>query len=112
MRLGPHRALDLIYSGRLISGAEAVAGGLFSRALPADELDAAGDEAAASAALGATQAFLASKRIVAGLRDGSLALWESVDAEARAQTALRDTADYREGFAAFQQKRPPVFRGE
>lgn len=110
-RLGPHRALDLIYSGRLISGAEAVAGGLFSRALPAGELEAAVSEAAGAAARGATQAFLASKRIVAGLRDGDLDLWESVDAEARAQTTLRDTADYREGFAAFQQKRPPVFRG-
>jgi enoyl-CoA hydratase/carnithine racemase len=111
-RLGPHRALDLVYSGRLISGAEAVAGGLFSRALPADELGAAVEEAAASAARGATQALLASKRIVAGLRDGSLDLWRSVAAENEAQSALRDTVDYREGFAAFQQKRPPVFRGE
>lgn len=110
-RLGPHRALDLIYSGRLISGAEAVAGGLFSRALPADALEGAVSEAAAAAANGATQAFLASKRIVAGLRDGDLDFWSSVAAETEAQVALRDTADYREGFAAFQQKRPPVFRG-
>lgn len=110
-RLGPHRALDLIYSGRLISGAEAVAGGLFSRALPSDGVEAAAEEAAASAARGATQAFLASKRIIAGLRDGTLDLWSSVAAETEAQVALRDTADYREGFAAFQQKRPPVFRG-
>ncbi|MCI0156335.1 enoyl-CoA hydratase/isomerase family protein [Leifsonia shinshuensis] len=110
-RLGPHRALDLIYSGRLISGTEAVAGGLFSRALPAGELEAAVSEAAAAAARGATQAFLASKRIVTGLRDGELDFWSSVSAETEAQTALRDTDDYREGFAAFQQKRPPVFRG-
>ena len=110
-RLGPHRALDLIYSGRLLSGAEAVAGGLFSRALPADRLSDEVEAAAAAAAQGATQAFLASKRIVAGLRDGSLDLWSSVDAENAAQAALRDTADYREGFAAFQQKRPPHFLG-
>ncbi|WP_314147791.1 enoyl-CoA hydratase-related protein [uncultured Leifsonia sp.] len=110
-RLGPHRALDLIYSGRLLSGAEAVAGGLFSRALPADRLSGEVDAAAAAAADGATQAFLASKRIVAGLRDGNLDLWSSVDAENAAQAALRDTADYREGFAAFQQKRPPHFLG-
>ena len=110
-RLGPHRALDLIYSGRLISGAEAVAGGLFARALPASELAEAVEAAAASAATGATQAFLASKRIVAGLRDGSLDLWSSVAAENAAQAALRDTADYREGFRAFQAKRPPRFTG-
>ncbi|MGO4534458.1 enoyl-CoA hydratase/isomerase family protein [Leifsonia sp. 2MCAF36] len=110
-RLGPHRALDLIYSGRLMSGAEAVAGGLFSRALPTSELLGAVDAAAAAAASGATQAFLASKRIVAGLRDGSLDLWGSVAAENAAQEALRDTDDYREGFRAFQEKRKPRFTG-
>jgi len=110
-RLGPHRALDLIFSGRLLSGAEAVAGGLFSRALPLPSLQAEVDAAAAAAATGATQAFLASKRIVAGLRDGSLDLWSSVATENAAQAALRDTADYREGFRAFQEKRPPRFTG-
>ena len=110
-RLGPHRALDLIYSGRLLSGTEAVAGGLFSRAMPAGTLLAEVDAAAAAAARGATQAFLASKRIVAGLRDGSLGLWASIAAENTAQAALRDSADYREGFAAFQSKRPPRFLG-
>lgn len=110
-RLGPHRALDLIYSGRLISGAEAVAGGLFSRSLPADEVRPAVGAAAAAAANGATQAYLASKRIVAGLRDGSLDLWGSVAAENTAQAQLRDTEDYREGFAAFQGKREPRFGG-
>ena len=110
-RLGPHRAMDLIVSGRLMSGAEAVAGGLFSRALPAAELREAVDAAAATAATGATQAFLASKRIVAGLRDGSLDLWGSVAAENAAQADLRDTDDYREGFRAFQEKRKPGFTG-
>jgi 2-(1,2-epoxy-1,2-dihydrophenyl)acetyl-CoA isomerase len=110
-RLGPHRALDMIYSGRLLSGAEAVAGGLFSRALPAASLREAAEAAARAAASGATQAFLASKRIVAGLRDGTLGLWDSMAAENAAQAALRDTADYREGFAAFQQKRRPRFTG-
>ncbi|SEA61415.1 enoyl-CoA hydratase/isomerase family protein [Leifsonia sp. 21MFCrub1.1] len=110
-RLGPHRALDLIYSGRLLSGAEAVAGGLFSRSLPADGLRDEVDAAARAAASGATQAFLASKRIVAGLRDGSLDFWGSVAAENAAQSALRDTDDYREGFRAFQEKRKPRFSG-
>ncbi|MGO4593077.1 enoyl-CoA hydratase/isomerase family protein [Leifsonia sp. 2TAF2] len=110
-RLGPHRALDLIYSGRLLSGVEAVAGGLFSRAVPTSSLQDDVDAAAAAAASGATQAFLASKRIVGGLRDGSLDLWASVDAENAAQAQLRDTADYREGFRAFQEKRKPGFTG-
>lgn len=111
-RLGAHRTLDLIYTGRLMSGAEAVAGGLFSRVLPDDEVLAAARSAAETAATGATQAFLASKRLVAELRDRRVGLWASMSDENRAQAALCDTADYREGFAAFQEKRRPNFTGE
>lgn len=110
-RLGAHKALDLIYTGRLMSGTEAVAGGLFSQVFPADDVTDAARAAARTAASGATQAFLASKRLIASLRDERIGLWESIDAENRAQAALCDTADYREGFAAFQAKRAPQFTG-
>ncbi|MFF1635681.1 enoyl-CoA hydratase/isomerase family protein [Leifsonia sp. NPDC058248] len=110
-RLGTHKTLDLIYTGRLMPGTEAVASGLFSRALPADELADAVEAAATTAASGATRAFLASKQLVRAISDDDLGLWDSVDAENAAQVALRDTDDYREGFAAFQQKRTPRFTG-
>ncbi|MGW8481727.1 enoyl-CoA hydratase/isomerase family protein [Microbacterium sp. NPDC055903] len=110
-RLGAHRTLDLIYTGRLMSGTEAVASGLFSRVLPDDEVATATARAAADAAKGATAAFLASKRLVARIRDERMALWDSVDVENRAQAALCETDDYREGFAAFQEKRTPSFTG-
>ena len=110
-RLGAHKALDLIYTGRLMSGTEAVTSGLFSRVFPDDEVVAATTAAAATAAQGATAAFLASKRLIARIRDERLALWESIDIENAAQAALCDTDDYREGFAAFQEKRKPEFRG-
>ena len=110
-RLGAHRTLDLIYSGRLMTGAEAVAGGLFSQVFPAAELTDATTRAADRAASGATQAFLASKKIVRSLRDERLGLWQSMAAETAAQAALAATGDYREGFAAFQQKRVPAFTG-
>ncbi len=110
-RLGAHRTLDLIYTGRLMSGAEAVASGLFSRSLPDDEVRQATEDAAAAAARGATQAFLASKELVARIRDERLGLWDAVEVENTAQAGLCDTDDYREGFAAFQQKRAPRFRG-
>jgi 2-(1,2-epoxy-1,2-dihydrophenyl)acetyl-CoA isomerase len=110
-RLGAHKTLDLIYTGRLMPGTEAVASGLFSRVLPADELPEAVEAAATAAASGATSAFLASKQIVRAIRDEGLRLWDSVAAENAAQAALRETDDYREGFAAFQQKRAPRFTG-
>jgi len=110
-RLGAHRTLDLIYTARLMSGAEAVQAGLFSRVFPAAEVEEATMVAARTAATGATLAFLASKKLVAALRDERLGLWQSMSDENRAQADLCDTDDYREGFAAFQQKRPPVFSG-
>ena len=61
----------------------------------------------ATAASGAIQAFVASKALIRSLRDERLGLWESLDAENRAQAALCETDDYREGFAAFQEKREP-----
>jgi enoyl-CoA hydratase/carnithine racemase len=111
-RLGAHRTLDLIYTARLMTGEEAVASGLFSRVFPAADLEEATMSAARSAASGATLAFLASKKLVAALRDERLGLWQSMSDENRAQADLCDTDDYREGFAAFQQKRPPVFTGK
>src|SRR5690606_17255012 len=77
-RLGAHKTLDLIYTGRLMSGTEAVESGLFSRVLPDDEVHNATVDAAERAASGATAAFVASKKLVARLRDERLALWESV----------------------------------
>jgi len=110
-RLGAHKTLDLIYTGRLMTGAEAVQAGLFSQVFPADEVVSATRDAAARAAQGPTQAFLASKKLVSALRDERLGLWSSMADENRAQAALCATPDYLEGFAAFQEKRTPTFTG-
>jgi 2-(1,2-epoxy-1,2-dihydrophenyl)acetyl-CoA isomerase len=110
-RLGAHKTLDLIYTGRLMSGAEAVSSGLFSQVFPDDEVVQATTDAASTASRGATAAFLASKELIARIRDERLALWDAVSIENAAQAALCDTDDYREGFAAFQEKRKPEFRG-
>ena len=110
-RLGAHRTLDLIYTGELMSGADAVAAGLFSRAVPDDQLLEFTREKARTAAAGATQAFLASKRMIAQLRDDRVGLWASVEAENIAQGDLGRTADYAEGFRSFQEKRKPAFTG-
>ena len=110
-RLGAHRTLDLIYTAELLTGAEAVALGLFSRVVPQDEVLAFTRERAERASTGATGAYRASKKLVQSLRDDRVGLWGSVAEENVAQGDLCATDDYAEGFAAFQQKRRPVFTG-
>ncbi|MDN6638332.1 MAG: enoyl-CoA hydratase/isomerase family protein, partial [Yaniella sp.] len=67
-RLGAHRTLDLIYTAELMSGEDAVAQGLFSRAVPKDELLEFTRERVAKVAEGATGAFMASRKLVAASR--------------------------------------------
>ncbi|WP_314324478.1 enoyl-CoA hydratase-related protein [Paenarthrobacter ilicis] len=110
-RLGMHRTLDLIYTAELMSGTEAVAQGMFSRAMPADTLLDSTREIVARVASGATQAFTASKELVAHIRDQRLGLWASMAEENSEQARLCGTEDYSEGFLAFQEKRTPVFKG-
>ena len=110
-RLGMHRTLDLIYTAELMSGADAVAQGMFSRAMPAADLLENTRAIVAKAATGATGAFKASKELVAHIRDQRLGLWESMEEENAEQARLCQTEDYSEGFLAFQEKRKPGFKG-
>jgi enoyl-CoA hydratase/carnithine racemase len=108
-RLGAHRTLDLIYTAELMTGSEAVQLGLFSRVVPEAEVLEFTRERAGRVAQGATGAFLASKKLVHQVRDDRVGLWTSMAAENVVQGELCSSADYAEGFAAFQEKRRPVF---
>lgn len=111
-RLGTAVTLDLIYSGRFLSGAEAAALGLVSRVVPADELASTATAYAAALASGPVLAFAESKRIVREVADTPTSLAKVLDLEAQAQSRASRTADYVEGFTAFLERRAPVFRGQ
>jgi 2-(1,2-epoxy-1,2-dihydrophenyl)acetyl-CoA isomerase len=107
--LGLKRAMDLIYSGRRITGKEAEAMGLVSRAVPADELLPTARQLAQSIARGPTLAFRLSKRIAQAAVTADYA--DVLDMEADAQGIISRSHDYTEGVRAFLEKREPSFRG-
>lgn len=107
--VGASRAAEMLYTGRLIEGAEMAEIGLASRALePADVLPVA-MELAREIAASAPLAVKATKRAMAeGLG------WDARKAayrEAFAQAATVDTHDAKEGIAALLEKRAPRFVG-
>lgn len=110
-RLGPAVSLDLIYSGRFLSGSEAAAAGLVSRAVPEDELDAVAHDYASGVAQGPSLAFAESKRLVREIGETSPTLHAVLEKEARAQSRASATEDYYEGFTAFLARRQPTFGG-
>ena len=110
-RVGPHRALELIYTGRLIDGNEAAAMGLVNGVVPDGELLDRVRSIAESIAAGPTGTFVMSKRLVRRIVDEHLAFTEVLAAEAAAQGEAAGTPDYVEGMTAFMEKRRPEFTG-
>ncbi len=105
--IGEQRAAELLYTGRPVSGPEAVAIRLCDRL--ADDPRA---EALALAKQIASSAPLSLVAIRATLRRRLLGeVWAALDTEAAAQAALLNTADFAEGLAASSERRPPRFVG-
>jgi enoyl-CoA hydratase/carnithine racemase len=106
--VGQQKALELLYTGRAVSGTEADEIGLVDRLVDDDPRSAALDfarEIAGSAPMSLI-AIRATMR-----RSLNAQVHAALDQEAAAQTVLLDTKDLREGIAASIGKREPVFVG-
>jgi len=107
--LGPARAFEWMTSGRTLTAAEAQAWGLASEVVDADALE--GHVAELAGRLGAlpTRAIGMTKRLFDRAAESTLE--DQLEFEAQLQSAATKTNDFREGVAAFLEKRKPEFTG-
>jgi enoyl-CoA hydratase len=106
--MGPGAVKDMLFTGRLIGGAEAHALGLVNRLVPADEIEATVRALAAEIAANAPLTLRATKEMIRRiLAKRRLAAGEDADMVETCYTS----ADFREGVTAFLAKRKPVWTG-
>ena len=107
--IGRAAALDLLLRGRLIGADEAERIGLITLAAEPQDLDRVARGLAAELAALPPLAVREIKRCVDLGLDGPLSAGLAL--EERGNLALAETADAREGVAAFNERRPPKFKG-
>jgi 2-(1,2-epoxy-1,2-dihydrophenyl)acetyl-CoA isomerase len=108
--LGYARAFEWLTTNRKLSAAEAHLWGLVSEVVEADALASRAAELAAQYAAAPTRGIGMTKRLLG--RAATAQLEEQLQLEAELQTAATQTNDFREGVAAFLEKRPPRFEGK
>lgn len=108
LQIGDKRARDLLLTGRLFDAAEAHRLGLVNELLPPDELDGRIETLARTLAANSPVALAATKRLMAA--QSKLWLDAAIALAMEASAQARKTADFREGVAAFLEKRKPVWK--
>src|SRR6185312_10584431 len=103
--LGASRAFEWMSSNRRLTAAEAHTWGLVSEVVEADGLQARAAELAAFYAALPTRGIGMTKRLFDNA--GNATLEEQLELEAQLQSVATATEDFREGVAAFLEKRPP-----
>lgn len=107
--LGYARAFEWMTSGRKLSAAEAHEWGLVSEVVEGEGLAARAAEVGAQYAALPTRGVGLTKRLFSDAARNRLE--DQLELEAELQTAATQTNDFREGVAAFLEKRKPDFTG-
>ena len=107
--VGLSRAKELLLLGRKLTGLEAAEWGLILKAVPAADLDVHVGELVDKLASGPTVAIGLTKRSLH--RNLTSNLVEAMEVESVALELASRTIDFREGLAAFAERRQPEFGG-
>jgi 2-(1,2-epoxy-1,2-dihydrophenyl)acetyl-CoA isomerase len=108
-RIGDVRAREMLVLGRRVSGAEAADWGMVHRSVPGAELEREVEALMGQLASGPTVALGLTKWLL--LSGASSPLDSHLHDEALAMELSARTEDFREGLAAFKEKRAPEFKG-
>lgn len=107
---GSARAMGLALTGETLGAEQAEAWGLIWKCVDDDRLMVEAEALAARFAAGPPLAYAAIKRNLHASQHNTLE--RQLDLERDTQAGLGRSEDYREGVAAFMEKRPPVFKGK
>jgi 2-(1,2-epoxy-1,2-dihydrophenyl)acetyl-CoA isomerase len=107
--LGTARAFEWLATGRRLPADEARQWGVVSEVVPAAELEQRTKEVADLFAAMPTRAVWETKRVLDAAETSTFE--EQLELEATTQARLTQTSDFREGVAAFLEKREPEFTG-
>ncbi|MBO0777964.1 MAG: enoyl-CoA hydratase/isomerase family protein [Ktedonobacteraceae bacterium] len=108
--VGLSKALEMAMLGDEVSGPEAERLGLVNRCVPVEEFEAATTALAQRLASGPTRAYGLIKKLMYTSLDSELPA--SLELEGQLQDEAIQTADHREGVAAFLQKRSAKYSGQ
>ena len=107
--VGPSLAKEIFFTGRRFNAGEAYDMGLINRVVPVDELESSVSELAQLISANAPLTVKAAKAAInEGVKNPDDRDLDTVDAMVK---ACFDSEDYKEGRAAFMEKRKPQFQG-
>ena len=108
--IGQGRASELLFTGRSMSGDEALAWGFYNRIARSDDLSAQAVGWAAEIAAGPTFGHAMTKRMLH--QEWAMGVDEAIESEAQAQAICMMTQDFHRAYEAFAAKTRPVFEGD
>ena len=107
--IGPAKALEMMYTGRIVGAAEALSMGLVNEVIAPDRLAERVTELASEIARGPALAIELDKTLIQTAMDRTLE--EQIEREQFLQSYTNGSEDAREGRMSFLEKREPIFRG-
>jgi len=108
--IGQGRAAELLYTGRAMSGDEALQWGFFNRLCAPEAVLSDARALAAELAAGPTFAHAMTKRCMH--QEWNMGIDEAIEAEAQAQAICMQTEDFKRAYRAFAAKQKPAFEGD